>query len=113
MIDITLSILILIGAFFMVAAALGVLRMPDLLIRMHAATKAGALGATILVVSVAIAFQDISVTVRCLAVIVFICLTAPVVAHVVGRVAYFSTGVRLWEGTTILEVPQDPEQTAE
>lgn len=113
MIDVAVSVLILLGAFFMVTAALGVLRMPDLLIRMHAATKAGALGASLLVLSVALAYRDTGITVRCLAIVVFICLTAPVVAHVVGRFAYFWLRVPLWQGTGIVEVPQDPEQTAE
>jgi multicomponent Na+:H+ antiporter subunit G len=111
MIEALVSLLILIGAFFMAVAALGVLRMPDLLIRMHAATKAGTLGASILIVAVAIAFRTMSVTMRCIAIVVFLCLTAPVVAHVVGRAAYFTTRIRLWEGTTIVEVPRDPEQT--
>lgn len=111
--EIAIAVLILIGAFFMVVAALGVLRMPDLLIRMHASTKAGTLGASILILSVALAYQETSVTVRCLAIVLFLCLTAPVVAHVVGRVAYFSTHVRLWEKTTIVEVPQESEQAGE
>lgn len=110
--DIAVSVLILLGSFFMVTAALGVLRMPDLLIRMHAATKAGALGAILLVIAAAVAYHDMGITVRCLAIVAFICLIAPVVAHVVGRLAYFWLQVHLWEGTTIVEVPQDPEQTA-
>lgn len=105
--------LVLAGAFFMVVAALGVLRMPDLFTRMHAATKAGTVGASLLLIAVAVAFGTTSVTMRCLGIIVFLCLTAPVVAHIVGRAAYFSAGIRLWSGTSIIEVPQDAEQVEE
>ena len=111
--DVVISLLLLIGAFFMLVAALGVLRMPDLLIRLHASTKAGVLGTSLLVTSVALAYQETSVTVRCLAIVMFICVTAPVVAHVVGRAAYFASDIRLWESTTIMEVPRDLEQTGE
>jgi multicomponent Na+:H+ antiporter subunit G len=104
--EIAVALVVLVGAFFMVVAALGVLRMPDLLTRMHASTKAGTLGATMLIVAVALAFRETSVTVRCLAIVVFLCLTAPVVAQVIGRVGYFELKVRLWKGT-IVEVPQD------
>lgn len=45
MIEILVSVLLLVGAAFMVLAAIGVLRLPDLPTRMHATTKAGALGA--------------------------------------------------------------------
>ena len=44
--DIVVAILIVLGAFFAFVAALGIVRMPDLYTRMHAATKAGAFGAT-------------------------------------------------------------------
>lgn len=109
---VAVSLLVLSGAFFMVVAALGVLRMPDLLTRMHASTKAGTMGASLLLASVAADFRDSSVTMRCVAIIVFLCLTAPVVAHVIGRAGYFWTRVRLWQGT-IVEVAQDREDDAE
>lgn len=105
--------LVLTGTFFMVVASLGVLRMPDLFTRMHAATKAGTLGASILLMAAALAFRTTSVTMRCLAIIAFLCLIAPLAAHLVGRAAYFYGGIRLWQGTTINEVPQDPGQAEE
>lgn len=112
MIAIAVSSLVLFGAFFMVVAALGVLRMPDLLTRMHASTKAGTLGVSLLIASVAADFRTTSVTVRCLAIVAFLWLTAPVVAHVIGRAGYFFTRVCLWQGT-IVEVAQDREEIDE
>jgi len=56
MTDIFLSILLVTGGFFCLVAALGMLRLPDLLIRMHAATKAGTLGVGLLVLAAALYF---------------------------------------------------------
>lgn len=98
MIEVVVSVLLLAGASFMVLAAVGVLRLPDLPTRMHATTKAGALGAMLTMVGVAFYFADSTVVARAIAIIVFILLTAPIAAHVIGRAGYF-TGIELWEGT--------------
>ena len=97
-------ILVLLGAFFALVAAIGLLRMPDLLMRMHAATKAGTLGAGLFLVAVAVSFGDSGVTVRVLAAIVFLFLTAPVAAHVIGRAAYYAGRVQLWKRTLVDEL---------
>jgi multicomponent Na+:H+ antiporter subunit G len=90
--------LMIAGALLMLVAALGAVRMPDLPTRMHATTKAGALGGGLMVLAVAVYFGEAAVTARALAVVVFIILTAPVAAHIIGRAGYF-VGVPLWEGT--------------
>ncbi|MRR06564.1 MAG: Na+/H+ antiporter subunit G, partial [Deltaproteobacteria bacterium] len=43
--DIVITVFMFIGAFFMFVAALGVLRMPDLFMRLSTTTKAATLGA--------------------------------------------------------------------
>jgi multicomponent Na+:H+ antiporter subunit G len=90
--------LLLVGATFALLAALGIVRMPDLLTRMQAATKAAALGAGCMLLAVAVHFGQLDVSVRAGLILVFVFLTAPVSAHVVARAAYAS-GVPLWEGT--------------
>jgi len=102
--------LLLLGAGFMVLAAVGILRLPDLPTRMHASTKAGALGASLTMLAVAFHLPEGAVVARALAVIVFILLTAPVAAHVIGRAGYF-VGVPLWKGTVKDELKKhyDPE----
>ncbi|MGM0535983.1 MAG: monovalent cation/H(+) antiporter subunit G [Pseudomonadota bacterium] len=90
--------MILAGSIFMFLAALGVVRLPDLLTRMHATTKAATLGATLIMLAVAIHFAQVAVVARALGVILFILMTAPVAAHVIGRAGYF-VGSRLWSGT--------------
>jgi multicomponent Na+:H+ antiporter subunit G len=98
------SALILVGAFFSLVAALGILRMPDLLMRMHAATKAGTLGAGLMLLAAAVALADAGVAVRAGAAIGFLLLTAPVAAHVIGRAAYRSGQLQLWEATRVDEL---------
>ena len=90
--------LIIIGAAFMLVAAIGVLRMPDLYLRMSASTKAATLGISAIFLGLAIHFNELGVSSRAVATIIFMLLTAPVAAHMMGRAAYFN-GVPLWEGT--------------
>ncbi len=103
--ELVTAALMLVGATFMLLAGVGVLRMPDLFMRMQAATKAAALGAGCLLLAVAVDLGDLGVTTRVLLVIAFIFLTAPVSAHMLGRAAY-SVGVPLWEGTVRDELRQ-------
>ncbi|CAN5591285.1 monovalent cation/H(+) antiporter subunit G [soil metagenome] len=97
------ALLMLIGGAFLLVAGVGLLRMPDLMLRMHASSKAGTLGAGLIVLSVATFYLDLSITVRALAAVFFILLTVPVAAHVIGRAAYI-LGVHLWPGTVIDEL---------
>lgn len=98
------------GAGFMLIAALGLLRMPDLLTRMHATTKAGVLGAGLIMVGAAIFIGQLTVVVKAIAVIAFLVLTAPIAAHAIGRAGYF-VGVPLWSQTHTdeLEGRYDPD----
>jgi len=98
MINIIVSALLLFGALLALLAAIGLYRLPDLPTRMHATTKAGVLGTSLIMIAVAIAFSEIHVIARAFAIICFTILTAPVAAHVIGRAGYF-VGVPLWEGT--------------
>lgn len=88
----------------MLVAAIGLLRMPDLLMRMHAATKAGTLGTGLLLLAVAVHFRETGVTIRAIATIVFLLFTAPVAAHVIGRAAYLSGRLQLWNRTLVDEL---------
>ncbi|MEM7722615.1 MAG: monovalent cation/H(+) antiporter subunit G [Pseudomonadota bacterium] len=96
MADIILAILILIGGAFCFVAGLGVLRLPDVLIRMHASTKAGTLGSGLIMVAVAVYFADTATITRAVATILFLLITAPVAAHMIGRAA-FKVRVPMWK----------------
>lgn len=82
------AILIFIGALFSLTAAIGILRLPDLYTRMHAASKAGTLGSGLMFVGLAVFSFDGPVALRALVGFVFVLLTAPVSAHLLARAAY-------------------------
>ncbi len=90
------------GTFFLVVASLGVLRLPDVLIRMHALTKAGALGAGLVFVASAVHFAEAGAVSISMLTVFFLLLTAPVGGHAIGRAAY-RLGVPLWKGTFVDE----------
>jgi multicomponent Na+:H+ antiporter subunit G len=98
------TIAVVLGVAFGVLSAVGVLRMPDVYIRLQVASKASSLGIALLMLGVALHFGELSVTVRALLVVVFLFLTAPVTAHVIGRAAYI-TGTPVAPGT-------DPDELA-
>jgi multicomponent Na+:H+ antiporter subunit G len=98
MINIVVSGLLLFGSLLALLAAIGLYRLPDLPTRMHATTKAGVLGSSLIMIAVVVAFAEIHVTARALAIICFTILTSPVAAHVIGRASYF-VGVPLWDKT--------------
>ncbi|MBU2958264.1 monovalent cation/H(+) antiporter subunit G [Paracoccus sp. 1_MG-2023] len=96
--DIIISGLIVIGGLFCFAAGLGVLRLPDVFNRMHASTKAATLGSGMILVAVAVQFGESTIIARAIAAILFLLLTAPVAAHLIGRAA-FRTGVPMVNDT--------------
>lgn len=101
--DVLTGVLMLTGALFMLVGSLGVLRMPDLFLRMSASTKAATLGTSSLLIAAAVHFSEIGVASRAVATIVFLLLTAPVAAHMLGRAGYF-VGVKLADATVIDEL---------
>ncbi len=85
MLDIIIAIFLLVGGFFALVAAIGVLRLPDVLTRMHASTKAGVLGSSLILIGGAIYLSEAEITVRVIAIILFLMLTSPIGAHMIGR----------------------------
>lgn len=92
------GVLIIIGAAFALIAAIGLLRLPDVYTRMHAASKAGTLGSGVMLIALAVYTDDHAVFTRALAGVLFFLLTAPVSAHLLAKAAY-TAGYRLWEGS--------------
>ena len=111
MIEIVTGALLLFGAFFLVVAAVGLLKMPDLFMRMSTSTKAAVLCVGFVLAGGGVYFADLAVTAKVIAVIVFVGLTAPVAAHMIGRAAYLE-GVALWEGTRLDELKDRYEPDA-
>ena len=102
-----------IGAAFILMAAIGIVRMPDFYLRVSVTTKAATLGIGLILIAAAVYFKDGSVTSRAIAIIVFLLLTAPVGAHMIGRTSYF-IGTKLWDKSVINELDnQYDEETHE
>lgn len=106
--DVCVAALLIVGSILCLVAGVGMLRLPDTLIRMHAATKAGTLGTGCILAAEAVAAGELGTTLRVIAIIVFLLLTAPVAAHLIGRAAYFQ-GIHLFEKTWIDELGQTME----
>lgn len=97
------SALLLTGCAFLLLAAVGIVRMPDLYIRMSSSSKAVTLGVGCLAIGLAVDMNDSGVTTRVILLIVLFLMKAPVAAHMLGRAAYM-TGVPLWEATEVDEM---------
>ena len=81
---------LLLGTFLMIVTALGLLRLPDVFCRMHAAGKAGTLGVVLIILGAVIALAGTpnDVSVRGLLAVVFQFLTTPAATHLLARAAY-------------------------
>ena len=91
------SALILGGAVLCLVGAIGVLRLPDCYSRMHAASKAGALGAALVLAGVAAATSGAH-AVAALGAMLVVLATSPLAAHAVSRAAH-RAGTRPQTGT--------------
>jgi multicomponent Na+:H+ antiporter subunit G len=94
LLDVLGAVCVMLGAFLCLAAALGLARFPDVLSRMHAATKPQTLGLILVVTGVELSLRSWAAfgTVVLIAALQF--LTAPVAAHLVSRTVYRSNQVR-------------------
>jgi multicomponent Na+:H+ antiporter subunit G len=88
--DIVTGALVLVGAIMCFAAGVGLLRFPDVLSRLHAATKPQILGLIAIMADVAVSSPTVGTITIAIAIIVFQSLTAPISAHMVARAAYRS-----------------------
>lgn len=79
---------VLLGAVFGLLAAIGIVRLPDLYTRLHAASKAGVVGSGLILIAVALISTDGSVLLRAILGIIFLLLSTPIAAHLLARAAY-------------------------
>lgn len=88
------AILLLGGALMSLAASIGLIRFPDLLSRMHAASKPQVLGLLLFLLALAVEMRSWALIPVLLVTWVFQLLTAPVSAHMVGRAGYRTKHLR-------------------
>ena len=104
LVTIVVAAMLVIGAAFTLIAALGLVRLPDVFTRMHAASKAATLGSCVLLIALGIQADDNGTLTRALAGVVFFMLTAPISAHLLAKASY-STGYRMSDESVVDEMP--------
>ena len=83
------TLLLAAGVAFIAVAALGVARLPDAFQRMHASTKAGGIGSSLVVLGVLVA-GGVARPVTGVLTILFMLLTLSVASQLLARAAYMS-----------------------
>ncbi|UII57986.1 monovalent cation/H(+) antiporter subunit G [Cytobacillus spongiae] len=89
---------LIIGAFLSLVTAFGLLRLPDVYTRNHAASKAATLGVMSILLGTFLYFflEEGHFNSRIILGIAFIFMTSPVAGHLISRAAY-NSGIPLWE----------------
>lgn len=108
MLEWMVSILLILGSLFMLVAAIGVVKLPDVYMRMHAITKAASLGALLMLTAVFIWHPQWIVGIEAFMVVLFVIFTAPIGTHMLARVAH-KMKVPTGEGYIMDEMAQREE----
>ncbi|WP_225333993.1 monovalent cation/H(+) antiporter subunit G [Halomicrobium urmianum] len=90
--------LALAGAFFGLVAVVGLVRLPDVYTRTHAASKSDTLGAVLTLAAVAVTIQAQLATIKVVLLLLFVFLTSPTAAHAITRAAR-DQGIEPWTET--------------
>jgi len=107
-VSVLVALLLVSGALFMLLAAVGLVRLPDLYLRMSATSKAATLGASLVLLGAALDFGTAAAAGKAFVIVAFLLLTAPAAAHAIGRAGY-RRGSPLWEGTVADELAGEEE----
>lgn len=92
--EIAVGVLVLLSAFLSMAAGIGVVRFPDVLTRLHAATKPQIAGLALVLLAILLQVPTWGVLTTIVLIMTFQLLTQPMTAHMLGRSAYRSDHVR-------------------
>jgi multicomponent K+:H+ antiporter subunit G len=89
MIEVVISILLLVGGFFILVGSIGLVKMPDFFMRLHGPTKATTLGMAALLFSAMLFFSttETGVSVKEILISLFLFLTAPISAYMMIKSA--------------------------
>jgi multicomponent Na+:H+ antiporter subunit G len=95
-----IGLCIALGAFLTIVTAVGLIRLPDVYTRTHAASKAATLGVMFVLLGTFLYFYLLEghMNSRLILGIIFIFITSPVAGHLICRAAYH-TNEKLWEGS--------------
>jgi multicomponent Na+:H+ antiporter subunit G len=106
MTDWIIAILIIAGSLFMLVAALGIVKLQDVYMRMHAITKASSLSIVLFLLAVIVHIPTLSVILGSVAVMVFIISTAPIASHMIARVSQI-IGIPMAKGAVMNAIEED------
>ncbi len=84
----------MLGALLTLIAAIGILRFPDVLTRMHSATKPQVLGLLLVLLGLGLRLRDAGVDRAAALVALFQLVTSPIASHMVGRASFRAGQVR-------------------
>ncbi len=98
LIDVLSAIFLVAGGFFCFVAGIGIVRLGDIFIRMHASTKAGTLGIALIAVAMMLHARSVLEVLEPLFVFLFMILTIPIGSHLIGRAA-FRTRIAMQDDT--------------
>ncbi|TQQ80840.1 monovalent cation/H(+) antiporter subunit G [Halonotius terrestris] len=90
-----IGVFLVLGLFFTLVSAVGVIRLPDVFSRAHTASQADTLGAGFALAAVALTLGWQSAAVKTVLLLLFIFITNPTAAHAIARAAY-EEGVEPW-----------------
>src|SRR5690606_2926035 len=99
------GIVVLFGALLSAVSAFGLIKLPDVYLRSHAATKSATLGVVFILIGAFLRFLFFPdhVRIKLLLGIAFVFITSPVAGHLNGRAAY-RYGVSLWKGSVTADM---------
>lgn len=82
------AVFLIAGLFFFAVGVIGLLRLPDVFCRMHAATKCDTLGAGLVLFALILHHGVTADSIKLALIILFIWLTNPVASHVIAKAVY-------------------------
>jgi len=92
--DIAAATCLVLGALLTLVAEIGILRFPDVLTRMHSATKPQVLGLLLVLLGLGLRLRDVSSIGLLVLVALFQLITSPIASHMVGRASFRAGQVR-------------------
>lgn len=107
--DVVAAVCMITGSLLALVAAIGQVRMPDLLSRTHPATKPQVLGLGLVLLGVALRLREPEAFGLLALVIIFQLVTSPVASHMIGRAAV-RTDNRGEERLVVDELSEDRPQ---
>jgi len=101
-IEIVATVFVVVGTFFGLVATVGLIRLPDLYARLHAASKSDTLGSILSLAGLAIVLGFTTESMKLVFLLVFLFVTSPTAAHAIARAAKEQevdpVGEGSWEG---------------